>query len=82
MTWIRTVPPGEATGILKRVYSESIFRAGKVFNILRCQSIRPEVLNASLDLYKHLMLSPQSPLSRVQREMIAVVVSRTNRCHY
>jgi len=82
MTWIQTVPPGEATGVLKRVYSEAMLRAGKVFNILKCQSLRPEVLSASIEMYRHLMLSPQSSLSRVQREMIAVVVSRINCCHY
>jgi alkylhydroperoxidase family enzyme len=33
------------------------------------------------DLYAHLMRG-RPPLSRTQREMIAVLVSVTNRCHY
>jgi alkylhydroperoxidase family enzyme len=33
------------------------------------------------DLYAHLMRG-RSDLSRAQREMIAVVVSTVNRCHY
>ena len=33
-------------------------------------------------LYEELMFSPKSPLSRAQREMIAVAVSRANECHY
>ena len=33
------------------------------------------------DLYRHLMAGP-SPLSRVQREMIAVAVSVENDCFY
>ena len=82
MAWIRTIAPGEATGLLKRIYDEAVERAGKIFNVVRCQSLRPEVLSASLDLYKELMLSPRSPLSRAQREMIAVAVSRANDCHY
>lgn len=82
MAWIRTVPPGEATGLLKRLYDEALARAGKVFNVLRIQSLRPEVLRAGVALYQELMLSPRSPLSRAQREMIAVVVSRANGCHY
>ncbi len=82
MAWIRTVPPGEATGLLKRLYDEAIARAGKVFNVLRIQSLRPQVLKAGIALYQELMLSPRSPLSRAQREMIAVVVSRANGCHY
>ena len=82
MTWIRTIPPGEATGLLKRIYDDAIRRAGKVFNVLSCQSLRPEVLDASIKMYEALMLSPRSQLSRAQREMIAVVVSRANDCHY
>jgi uncharacterized peroxidase-related enzyme len=82
MAWIRTVPPGEATGLLKRLYDEALARAGKVFNVLRLQSLRPEVLRAGIALYQEIMLSPRSPLSRAQREMIAVAVSRANGCHY
>jgi uncharacterized peroxidase-related enzyme len=82
MAWIRTVSPGEATGLLKRLYDEAVERAGKVFNVLRIQSLRPEVLEAGVQLYKELMHSDRSPLSRAQREMIAVAVSRANDCHY
>jgi uncharacterized peroxidase-related enzyme len=82
MPWIRTTAPGEATGLLKRIYDEALARAGKVFNVVRIQSLRPEVLDAGLELYKELMFSPKSPLSRAQREMIAVAVSRANDCHY
>lgn len=82
MAWIRTVAPGEATGLLKRLYDEAVARAGKVFNVVRLQSLRPEVLEAGIALYQELMHSPRSPLSRAQREMIAVAVSRANDCHY
>lgn len=82
MSWIRTIAPGEAKGLLKRLYDEAVERAGKVFNVLRIQSLRPEVLEAGLGLYQELMFSPRSPLSRAQREMIAVAVSRANDCHY
>jgi len=82
MPWIKTIAPGEATGLLERIYGEAEARAGKVFNVVRLQSLRPEVLEAGLELYQQIMLSPQSALSRVQREMIAVAVSRANDCHY
>ena len=82
MAWIRTIAPGEATGLLRRLYDEAIARAGKVFNVLRIQSLRPEVLEIGVQLYEELMFSPRSPLSRAQREMIAVAVSRANQCHY
>jgi uncharacterized peroxidase-related enzyme len=82
MAWIRTIAPEEATGLLKRLYDQARARAGKVFNVLRIQSLRPEVLKAGVALYTELMISPRSPLSRAQREMIAVAVSRANQCHY
>lgn len=82
MAWIRTVDPSEATGLLGKIYREAVQRAGKVFQILRIQSPRPEVLEASMALYVEVMRSERSALSRTQREMIATAVSRANRCFY
>ena len=45
------------------------------------QSLNPAVLEASLALYKAVMFGP-SPLSRGEREAIAVTVSRSNECFY
>ena len=82
MTWIKTVPPERATGLLKRLYDDAVRRAGKVFNIVRIQSPRPRVMRNSTLLYSEIMLSSESGLSRIQREMIATAVSRANGCHY
>jgi uncharacterized peroxidase-related enzyme len=82
MAWIRTIAPAEATGLLKRLYDEAVQRAGKVFHILRVQSLRPRVLQASTQLYVELMRASEGGLTRAQREMIATVVSRTNDCFY
>jgi len=81
MAWIQTVDEEQATGHLAEIYAAAVRRAGKVFNILRVQSLNPAVLEASIGLYKALMHG-ESPLSRAQREMLAVVVSAENRCHY
>jgi len=82
MAWIETVPPERASGLLKRLYDEAVRRAGKVFQIIRVQSPRPAVLRSSTQLYLEVMHSPDSGLSRAQREMIATAVSRANDCHY
>ena len=82
MAWIATVAPATATGLLKRLYTEAVKRTGKVFNVLRLQSLRPQVLQRSTELYLEVMHSRASPLSRAQREMIATVVSQANGCHY
>ncbi len=82
MAWIETVAPEQAEGLLRRLYDEALRRAGKVFQIVRLQSLRPRVLRNSTMLYTEVMFSPDSGLSRAQRELIATVVSRVNGCHY
>ncbi len=81
MAWIKTYNENEATGLLARVYDTAIKRAGRVFNILRIQGQNPHALQGSMGLYAVLMKG-ESPLSRAQREMLAVVVSQVNSCHY
>lgn len=81
MAYIETIAPDDADGELKRLYDEAIRRAGRVYGILRLQSLNPPVLAASLELYKAVMFGP-SPLSRAEREAIAVTVSRSNDCFY
>jgi alkylhydroperoxidase family enzyme len=81
MAWIKTVDDHEATGLLAQIYDAARNRAGRVWNILRLQSINPPVLETSIEMYLRVMHGP-SPLSRGLREMIATVVSRANHCHY
>jgi alkylhydroperoxidase family enzyme len=81
MAHLRLIDVGDATGRLKEEYDAAIGRAGKVFNIVKSMSLRPAVLHSSIELYKEVMLEP-SGLSRAERELLAVVVSRANECHY
>ena len=81
MSWIRQISNAEAGGPLKNIFDAAEKRAGKVFNILRLQSLNRAALQKSLEMYQAIMFGP-SGLSRALREFIAVVVSRANRCHY
>jgi len=81
MSWIREVPDGEAEGLLKEQYEAALRRAGRVFNIVRVMSLNAPVMRDSMALYLSLMHGP-SPLTRVQRELIATVVSSEVGCHY
>jgi alkylhydroperoxidase family enzyme len=81
MSWIRTVPPEEADGLLGRIFADAMKRAGRIYHIVRAMSLWPRVLRASMGLYGELMSGP-APLSKRRREMIAVVVSKANGCHY
>jgi alkylhydroperoxidase family enzyme len=78
---IRLIEPADADGRLKQEYDQAIGRAGKVFNVVKAMSPNPLVLNRSMELYKAIMFGP-SELSRIERELLAVVVSRANDCHY
>lgn len=81
MAHIRLIELDEATGALAREYAAAVERAGKVFNIVKAMCLNPPVLNRSMELYKAIMFGP-SPLSRAERELLAVVVSNANACHY
>jgi len=78
---LRLIDEDEATGELKSEYDAALGRAGKVFNIVKSMSLNPRVLGASMGLYKAIMFGP-SELSRSERELLAVVVSCANDCHY
>lgn len=81
MAFIKTIEPEQAEGALKSEYEDALNRAGKVFNILKVQSLNPSALRASMQLYTATM-HEESGLSRVEREMLATVVSRANHCFY
>lgn len=81
MTWIKTCSVDEAGGRLRKTYDAAIARAGRVFGIVRAMSQAPSILDASMGLYQRVMFA-KTGLARYQRELIAVVVSRANDCHY
>ncbi len=82
IAWIETVSEERASGELERAYRRSADPAsGNVDHIMKIHSLNPASLVDHLHLYKTLMYG-DSPLSRIQREMIGVVVSALNRCKY
>jgi hypothetical protein len=50
-------------------------------NIIASHSLNREAMLAHLRLYRTIMFG-ESPLSRAEREAIAVTVSAANDCHY
>ena len=61
----------------------SLIPAGPIPRVLAwgIDLFSPAALKDSIRLYATLMFG-ESPLSRAQREMIAVVTSQANECHY
>ena len=81
MAWIKTIAEGDAEGELAELYDGYSTPDGTVDHVLKIHGLNPPSLKGHYDLYKTLMFG-RSPLSRAQREMIAVVVSAANRCRY
>jgi len=65
----------------KRYFEVCQDKLGLVPNVLRTFSANPEKLRAFSAYYNTLMLAP-SGLTKLEREMVAVVVSSANRCFY
>jgi hypothetical protein len=94
MTWIKTVPAGDASEALLR--AQAMQRAlypieyatpvhptpdGESSGIVASHSLIPDALYHAFATFGVLM-SAELPLTRRQHEMITTVVSATNRCHY
>jgi len=93
MTWIKTIPESEADERLRealakeralypREYAQPTqVVADQAEGIVASHSLIPQALYHAFATFGALM-SPELPLARRQHEMIATVVSVTNRCHY
>jgi len=81
MAYIDYIKPEEAQGRLREIYEQISKERGKIANIMKIQSLDPEAMYLHIELYKHLMFG-KSGLSRVEREMIGVIVSKINGCEY
>jgi len=82
MAWIEVIDEEEAQGKLREIYEKLTEPWGGVDNIMKIHSLNVPSLRAHYELYKTVMHRRTSELTRVQREMIAVVVSAENHCHY
>ena len=81
MAWIKMIPEDEAENELKDWYDKLRESSGGVDNILRIHSIKTSTLKGYYEFYSSTMKGSKD-LSRKRREMIAVVVSNVNQCHY
>jgi uncharacterized peroxidase-related enzyme len=80
-SWLRMPPEGDAPDGVQALFDKASEKLGFVPNVLRVYALRPRHLELWNAFYDELMRG-ESSLTRVQREMIAVVVSTINRCHY
>jgi len=81
MAYITTIDAPDATSELATLYKKYANPDGSVDDVLRVHALNPASLEAHCTLYVQSMHRP-SPLSRAEREMVGVVVSRLNGCSY
>ncbi len=81
MAYIEVIQPEEVSGKLKTIYDDLIKSRGKLAEVHKIQSLNPESIVNHMDLYMTIMFG-KSELKRYQREMMAVIVSKCNDCHY
>ncbi len=80
--WIETVDEAEAVGELEQLYGQVLDpETGKVDHVLKVHSLHPAGLSAHVAIYRAAMAGTRG-LRKVDREMVAVVVSKANGCHY
>jgi len=81
MAWIPMIQEDKAEDDLKEWYDKLREPWGGVDNIMKIHSLNVNTLKSHYELYLSTMKGTKD-LSYIQREMIAVVVSNVNQCHY
>ncbi|HVB67910.1 MAG TPA: peroxidase-related enzyme [Acetobacteraceae bacterium] len=66
---------------LKAIWRKCEEKLGFVPAVFSAYSLKPQRLRNFMAMYNEIMLAP-SNLSKLEREMVAVVVSSANRCYY
>ena len=80
--WIDSVPDDEAEGRLAELYARWADPAtGRVDHVLRVHSLDVASFEAHVAVYVSAMRGTPS-FPKVEREMVAVIVSAANGCHY
>jgi alkylhydroperoxidase family enzyme len=81
MAWIRIVSQGEASPELLEVYDEIKDPGGRLSPALQVVSLNPKALR-TLNKLNRAVTFGASRLGRRREEILSVVVSRRNGCHY
>ena len=82
MAWIETPREDEWHGDLSKIYGEIVDRNHeRVDNIFQIHALNPRAMAAHNALYVSAM-SGTGTLRKVERELIALIVSDLNECQY
>ncbi len=82
MSWIDVIDDSEWDGDLDALHKRVVDpKSGRVDHIMGIHSLNPRSLDAHDTLYRSAMRGTAT-LRKVDRELIALVVSSINECHY
>ena len=81
MPYVKTIPYEEAHGELKDVYDDMIKARGNISNVHAVSSLRPRIMKTLIS-HAASVMSGESGVSPAEKQMVATVVSATNKCQY
>jgi len=73
---------GEGNFQLEKIFDQIRLKRGDIAGIHRAFSAFPEGIKAHFDFYENIILTNDLPLSRAEREYLAILSSEENSCHY
>ncbi len=81
MPYVKTIPYEESQGELTEIYDRMIKTRGFISNVQAVSSLKPNIMK-TLVAHVGSVMFDESGVSRAEREMVAAVVSATNKCQY
>ncbi len=81
MPYVKTVPYSESEGEIKATYDQMLGTSGRIANVFAVSSLRPHLMK-TLSAHTRSVMGTDSGLTPAERQMVATVVSATNKCQY
>ena len=82
MTWIKTIPYEETSGMLRKLYDRVKGPDNNVDNIMMSHSLRPHTMEGHMAIYKYVLHHSGNSIPKWFLEVLGVWVSKLNRCDY
>ena len=82
VAWVDTLSPEDARGRTREIYNGLAARNGRVHNLYRAHSLRPETMEGSDLLYQAVLHCADNTLEAWRGELIATYTAALTQCRY
>ena len=82
LSWLRVPERDTLPDTVQNLFDKAEEKLGHIPNVFNVFSLTPEHFMRWFKYYDFLLRNEESPLSRKEREMVALAVSAENRCEY